>query len=86
MSAMGYRKRTSFLTGLSFSQISEFSLILVFMGYKLGQIDQKVVSLITVVGLVSFFVSTYGLINSKLLYRKIAPFLGFLERDDTEKR
>jgi Kef-type K+ transport system membrane component KefB len=85
MSVMGYRKRTSFLTGVSLSQISEFSLILVFMGYKLGQIDQKVVSLITVVGLISFFVSTYGLINSKLLYRKIAPFLGYLERDDTKK-
>jgi Trk K+ transport system NAD-binding subunit len=35
--------------------------------------------------LVSFFVSTYGLINAKLLYRKLAPFLGFLERDETKK-
>jgi hypothetical protein len=85
MSAMGYRKRTAYLTGLSLSQISEFSLILVFMGYKLGQINQRVVSLITLVGLVSFFVSTYGLINSKLLYRKMAPYLGFLERSDMKK-
>lgn len=85
MAAMGYRKRTAFLTGLSLSQISEFSLILVFMGYKLGQIDQRVVSIITVVGLVSFFVSTYGLINSKILYRKLAPVLGFLERNDYKK-
>jgi len=85
MAAMGYRKRTAFLTGVSLSQISEFSLILVFMGYKLGQINQRVVSLITVVGLISFFVSTYGLINSKLLYRKMAPYLGFLERDDFKK-
>ncbi len=85
MAAMGYRKRTAFLTGLSLSQISEFSLILVFMGYKLGQINQRVVSLVTVVGLVSFFVSTYGLINSKLLFRKMAPYLSFLEKDDTKK-
>ena len=85
MAAMGYRKRTAYLTGLSLSQISEFSLILVFLGYKLGHINQKIVSLITVVGLVSFFVSTYGLINSKLLYRKLAPFMGFLERDDLKK-
>jgi Kef-type K+ transport system membrane component KefB/voltage-gated potassium channel Kch len=85
MAAMGYRKRTAYLTGLSLSQISEFSLILVFMGYKLGHINQKVVSLVTVVGLVSFFVSTYGLINSKLLYRKMAPYLGFLERSDMKK-
>jgi Kef-type K+ transport system membrane component KefB len=85
MAAMGYRKRTAFLTGLSLSQISEFSLILVFMGFKLGHINQKIVSLITVVGLVSFFVSTYGVINSKLLFRKIAPYLGVLERSDTKK-
>ncbi len=85
MAAMGYRKRTAFLTGLSLSQISEFSLILVFMGFKLGHINQKIVSLITVVGLVSFFVSTYGVINSKFLYRKIAPYLGVLEKSDTKK-
>ena len=85
MAAMGYRKRTAFLTGVSLSQISEFSLILVFMGYKLGQINQRVVSLITVVGLISFFVSTYGLINSKILYKKMAPFLGFLEKSDMKK-
>jgi Kef-type K+ transport system membrane component KefB len=85
MAAMGYRKRTAFLTGLSLSQISEFSLILVFLGFKLGHISEKVVSLITVVGLISFFVSTYGLINSKLLFRKVAPFLSFLEKNDTKK-
>lgn len=85
MAAMGYRKRTAFLTGLSLSQISEFSLILVFMGYKLGQISQNVVSIITVVGLISFFVSTYVFINSKIIYRKLAPFLGILERDDLKK-
>jgi Kef-type K+ transport system membrane component KefB len=85
MAAMGYRKRTAFLTGLSLSQISEFSLILVFLGYKLGHINEKIVSLITLVGLISFFVSTYGLINSKLLYRKVAPFLNFLEKDETKK-
>jgi Kef-type K+ transport system membrane component KefB len=85
MAAMGYRKRTAYLTGLSLAQISEFSLIVVFMGYKLGHISQKIVSLITVVGLISFFVSTYGLINSKLLFRKMAPYLDFLERDELKK-
>jgi voltage-gated potassium channel Kch len=85
MAAMGYRKRTAYLTGLSLAQISEFSLIVVFMGYKLGHISQKIVSLITVVGLISFFVSTYGLINSKLLFRKMAPYLDFLERNELKK-
>ena len=81
MAAMGYRKRTAFLTGLSLSQISEFSLILVFAGYKLGAFDQSVVSLVTLVGLISFFVSSYALINSKALYRMFAGKLNFLERN-----
>jgi Kef-type K+ transport system membrane component KefB len=81
MAAMGYRKRTAFLTGLSLSQISEFSLILVFAGYKLGVFDQSVVSLVTLVGLISFFVSSYALIKSKALYRMFAGKLNFLERN-----
>jgi Kef-type K+ transport system membrane component KefB len=85
MAAMGYRKRTAFLTGLSLSQISEFSLILVFAGYKLGAFDQSVVSLVTLVGLISFFVSSYALINSKALYRLFATKLNFLERNNVKK-
>ncbi len=85
MAAMGYRKRTAFLTGLSLSQISEFSLILVFVGYKLGAFGQSVVSLVTLIGLISFFVSSYALINSKTLYKIFAGKLSFLERDNVKK-
>jgi len=85
MAAMGYRKRTAFLTGLSLSQVSEFSLILVFVGYKLGAFDQSAVSLVTLVGLASFFVSSYALINSKTLYRVLAGKLSFLERENVKK-
>ena len=85
MAAMGYRKRTAFLTGLSLSQISEFSLVVIFVGYKLGAFDQSMVSLVTLVGLISFFVSSYALINSKKLYRILAGSLSFLERASVKK-
>ncbi len=85
LAAMGYRKRTAFLTGISLSQISEFSLILVFMGYSVGAFDKSIVSLITLVGLTSFFVSSYALINSKKLYRILAPKLNFLEKENVKK-
>jgi hypothetical protein len=85
LAAMGYRKRTAFLTGISLSQISEFSLILVFMGYAAGAFDKSVVSLITLVGLTSFFVSSYSLINSKKLYRILGPRLNFLEKESGKK-
>lgn len=80
LGALGYKKRTSFLTGVSLSQVSEFSLILAFLGLKLGHIDQKTVSLITLVGLITFAVSTYMITHWKTLYRRFEKILSFLEK------
>lgn len=82
---LGYRKRTSFLTGVSLSQISEFSLILVFTGYKLGHIDQYVVSLVTLVGLITFAVSTFIITHWKTIYKIISGKIDFLERETVKK-
>jgi len=41
MGAMGYRKRTGFLAGLTVAQISEFSLIFVAMGVGLGHVGPR---------------------------------------------
>ncbi len=79
---LGYKKRTSFLTGISLSQVSEFSLILAFLGLKLGHIDQKTVSLITMVALITFAFSTYMITHWKTLYRKFEKVIGFIERKD----
>ncbi len=84
LGVLGYKKRTSFLTGVSLSQISEFSLILAFLGFKLGHIDQKTVSLITMVGLITFAVSTYMITHWKTLYRRFEKALFFLEKKDSQ--
>ncbi|MEO0491248.1 MAG: cation:proton antiporter family protein, partial [Cyanobacteria bacterium J06659_2] len=80
MGRMGYRKYTSALTGLSLSQISEFSLILATLGVSLGHIDEEVVGLITLIGLITMAVSTYLILDSHWLYAKLAPGLSFCER------
>jgi Trk K+ transport system NAD-binding subunit len=41
--------------------------------------------MVTLVGLVSFFVSSYALINSKKLYRILGPRLSFLEKENAKK-
>lgn len=79
---LGYKKRTSFLTGVSLSQVSEFSLILAFLGLKLGHIDQKTVSLITMVALITFAFSTYMITHWKTMYRRFEKVIGFIERGD----
>lgn len=80
MGLLGYRKRTSFLTGLTVAQISEFSLILVAMGLKLGHVSGGVVELVTAVGVITILGSTYLIMYGDRIFRFLRPALGIFER------
>jgi Kef-type K+ transport system membrane component KefB len=80
MGAMGYRRRTGFLAGLTVAQISEFSLILAALGLRLGQIGEAEVSLITLVGVITIALSTYMILESDRLYGWLQAPLRALER------
>lgn len=80
MGLMGYRKRTSFLAGLTVAQISEFSLIFGALGVTVGHIGPEAMGLITAVGLITIALSTYLIIHSARLYERLAPWLGIFER------
>ncbi|PIY94590.1 MAG: hypothetical protein COY68_01790 [Candidatus Levybacteria bacterium CG_4_10_14_0_8_um_filter_35_23] len=79
MGDLGYKKRTSFLTGMSLSQISEFSLIMMFLGNRLGQVTSDAVTIITFVGIITFTTSAYVITFSKKIYSKVDKYLSFLE-------
>jgi Kef-type K+ transport system membrane component KefB len=85
MGAMGYRKRTGFLAGLTVAQISEFSLIFVAMGVSLGHVGQDALGLVTMVGLVTIAASTYMITYSHQLYTLCEPALGIFERKGTPR-
>jgi Kef-type K+ transport system membrane component KefB/voltage-gated potassium channel Kch len=80
MGAMGYRKRTGFLAGLTVAQISEFSIIFIAMGMALGHVDASALGLVTLVGLVTITLSTYMILYSHRLYAWFEPWLGIFER------
>lgn len=80
LGALGYRKRTGFLAGLTVAQISEFSLILAALGLSLGHIDAETMGLITLVGLITISASTYMIIFSHPLYERLVPWLTLFER------
>ncbi|MCZ6870016.1 MAG: cation:proton antiporter [Gammaproteobacteria bacterium] len=75
IAAMGYPSRISGLTGLSLGQISEFSLILAALGFRLGHIDASTVALITAVGILTIGASTYVILYSHRLYEWMAPWI-----------
>jgi Kef-type K+ transport system membrane component KefB len=80
MGLMGYRKRTSFLSGLAVAQISEFSLILMALALTVGHVGSEALSLVTVVGVITIGLSTYLILYSKQIYARIAPALSVFER------
>lgn len=82
MGTMGYRRRTSFLAGLTVAQISEFSLIVAALGVALGHIPLETMGLITLVGVVTICASTYMILYSQRLYQFLSPVLTIFERKD----
>ena len=81
----GYKKRTSYLTAVSLSQISEFSLILVSTGFALGHIAKVDVSAITLVGVLTMTTSTYLILRAEKLYKKVQGVLSLFERKHTKE-
>src|SRR6056297_2464221 len=82
MGVMGYRRRTGFLAGLTVAQISEFSLILAALGLSIGHITEETMGLITLVGVVTIFLSTYMILYSSQLYRVLSSPLKIFERSN----
>lgn len=80
MGAMGYRKRTGFMAGLTVAQISEFSIIFVAMGISLGHVGGAALGLTTLVGIITITLSTYMILYSQPLFERLSPWLGIFER------
>ena len=85
MGLMGYTKQTSFKTAASLGQVSEFSLILVFLGNSAGIIPSSLVDAITVVALISIAISTYLINYADPLFKFMERSLSVFERSNPRK-
>lgn len=65
----GYPDRTSFLSGTSLAQISEFSFVLMAVGLGMGHIGDDVAGLITLIGILTIGASSYLMAYSDRLVR-----------------
>jgi Kef-type K+ transport system membrane component KefB len=84
MGLLGYTKKTSFKTSLAVAQISEFSLVLLLLANKSGQITDETLSLMTVVGLITIALSSYVILYDEKLYLKFERYLSIFERKNTK--
>lgn len=85
MGLMGYRKRTGFFAGVTTAQISEFSLILMALGLKLGHVGTTEVAIVTAVGAITIAVSGYVIMHADTFYRLLARPLSIFEKKKTKE-
>jgi Kef-type K+ transport system membrane component KefB len=71
MSALGYKTKPSFMTSLSLSQVSEFSLIIATVGMSAGVITQEIFSITSVVVILTFISSAYFITYDNSMYRSL---------------
>jgi Kef-type K+ transport system membrane component KefB/Trk K+ transport system NAD-binding subunit len=86
MGLLGYNKKIGFQAGLTVAQISEFSLILIALGVKVGHLTNEILSLVTVVGLITIAGSTYLILYSDKIYPYLSKYLSIFERKKCKEK
>lgn len=86
MRLMKYTVKTSFLSALTVSQISEFSLILIGMGVGLGHVPANLLGPITLVGLITITISSYYITFNHQIYKFLKPVLNKIFRQTRDHR
>jgi len=86
MAIEGYTKKTNFLAGLTVAQISEFSLILIALGVRVGHLSGEVLSLMTLIGMITIAGCTYMIIYSNKIYHKLSKHLSMFEKKGLRER
>ena len=81
----GYKKRTNFFAGTTLAQISEFSLVIVLIGFNLGYLTQEFMNLTVLIALITIGLSSYSIYYSKVIFGKIGPLLRMFDGGGDEK-
>ncbi len=82
---LGYKKRTSFLTGNALAQTSEFSLIIVTLGFASGYISEGLFSTLVLLTIVTMTLTTYLIGYEKKISKFIDWPLNILNKIHTRK-
>lgn len=86
MGFLGYTKRSSFMAGMTVAQIGEFSIIMVALGITVGHLNQEILSIITMIGLITIAGSTYMISYSNKIYPIFSKYLNIFERKDIKEK
>ncbi|MFH1722657.1 MAG: cation:proton antiporter [Candidatus Altiarchaeota archaeon] len=79
-SALGYGRRSTFLTAIGLAQISEFSLIIALQGLFLGHLTNEIFSLVALIAVVSFAATSYLIKYDNYLYGRLSHLLTVFDK------
>jgi hypothetical protein len=78
-SYLGFLKKETFMMSLMPVQVSEFSLVLIAIGKKLGHVSDELFTLVTVITIITIVLSSGVVANIGGLYKRLESSLSFLE-------
>lgn len=81
LGAFGFRKHTIFQTALNLSQVSEFSLIVMVVGFKLSLVSEAALTAMALTGVISIIASSIMITYANKIYKKVFPFVAFFEHN-----
>ncbi len=91
-SYLGFLKKETFLLSMMPVQVSEFSLVLIAIGKKLGHVSDELFTIVTVITIITIVLSSGVVANIGGIYKRLEHWLDFLEwkvvkkaRDTEEK-
>lgn len=85
LGSFGFRKHTIFQTAINLSSISEFSLIIMVVGVRLGIVPQSTLTAMALTGVLSLIVSSTLITYSRQIYKFAEPVIGFFEHGGSDK-
>ena len=85
LGSFGFRKHTMFQTAINLSNISEFSLIILIVGFQMGIVSTNSITVIAVSLILSTVVSSIMISKSSVVYRYAKSTLSFFERKNPNK-
>lgn len=80
LGGFGFRKHTIFQVSINLSQISEFSLILMLLGAKMGFVSSAALTATALTAVLTIIISSIMIHKSKTIYKYVGTFVGFFER------
>lgn len=85
LALFGFRKHTIYSASINLSSVSEFSLIVMVLGLRSGITSQNALTTTALTAVLSIIVSSMVISYSRIIYKKVKPFVAFFEHGELVK-